>query len=53
MELNVIYELVHVRQRQNLLKTHLGRNEGQGGGISGQPQAFEKNIRTQLCDAGL
>lgn len=28
MELNVIYELIHVRQRQDLLKTHLGRDGG-------------------------
>lgn len=25
MQLDVIYELVHVRQRQDLLKTHLDR----------------------------
>lgn len=28
VELDVIYELVHIRQRQDLLKTHL---EGDGG----------------------
>lgn len=28
MKLNIIYELVHVRQRQDLLKTHLDRDHG-------------------------
>lgn len=27
-ELDVIYELIHVRQRQDLLKTHLDRDKG-------------------------
>lgn len=28
MKLNIIYELVHISQRQDLLKTHLHRDHG-------------------------
>lgn len=31
MELDVIYEFVHVRQRQDLLKAHLDGDESRGG----------------------
>lgn len=32
VQLDVIYELVHVRQRQDLLKTHLRRRKQRGCG---------------------
>lgn len=32
VQLDVIYELVHIRQRQNLLKTHLRRSRTESGG---------------------
>lgn len=38
MELNVIYELVHVRQRQDLLKAHLDREDREGEERRGEDQ---------------